>query len=133
MLSRYRVLTLGSAEQAQPVLNALREQGVQAWSDRFESVQFDRCSVDWADAVVIMHNQPIALDAGPLADVACWPLPKLLLTSVPLSSAERIELLNGGFDSVLEWPCSTRVVAATVARFVDRSAIPFAVRQRLFA
>lgn len=114
------VLVLGPERQCDLVAKALARYAVDTWTDSPERMARDRASLRWADAIVLIDAQlPIDVEFGEqLRDL---PTPKLLTTTTPLSPRDYSELIDAGFDAVLQWPSSLEVLAARVARYVHAS------------
>ncbi len=114
------VLVLGPERQCGVVAKALARYAVEVWSDEPESMARDRASLGWADAIVLIDAQ-LPIDAEFGDQLHALSTPKLLTTTEPLSPRDHSELIDAGFDAVLQWPSSLEVLAARVARYVHAS------------
>ncbi len=115
------VLVLGPERQCSVVAKALDRYAVEVWTDGPARMARDRASLGWADAIVLIDAQlPIDVEfADQLGEVET---PKLITTTAPLSPRDHAELIDAGFDAVLQWPSSLEVLAARVARYVHAPA-----------
>ncbi len=119
----YNVLVAGPEGSASAVVRALRERRLSAWSDRLDHVVHDRASIAWADVVVLFYDAAL-LDFF-REDLERVSAPKVLLSHVPLSTAERARLIEEyGFEYVIAWPAPADLVAAFVERATHRRALP---------
>ncbi len=114
------VLILGPERQCGVVAKALARYAVDVWTDSPEQMARDRASLQWADAIVLIDAQlPIDIEFGDqLRELST---PKLLTTTTPLSPRDHSDLIDAGFDAMLQWPSSLEVLAARVARYVHAS------------
>lgn len=119
----YHILVAGPESAAASVTRALRSRGLSAWSDRLDRAMADRASLNWADVVVVFH-QPDGLECERAA-LDTISVPKLLLSSQPLSTDERAELIEEfGFEFVMTWPAPAELIAAFTERAAHRRALP---------
>lgn len=111
------VLILGPERQCGVVAKALSRYALDVWTDNHERMARDRASLRWADAIVLIDVQ-LPIDAKLTEQFRDIPTPKLLTTTTPLSPRDHSELIDAGFDAVLQWPSPLEVLAARVARYL---------------
>lgn len=111
------ILVLGPPVQTTPIIRALREPGIHAWTDEVSRAVSDAASLEWADAIVVIDTTA-ALDSAGEERLREFQGPKLLAASAPLSESRIAALMDDGFDVVIPWPSPPEVVAARVARLV---------------
>ncbi len=115
------VLVLGPERQCDVVAKALARYAVDVWTDSPERMSRDRASLRWADAIVLIDAQ-LPIDGRLGEQLREVPTPKLLTTTTPLSPRDHSELIDAGFDAVLQWPSPLEVLAARVARYLHAPA-----------
>lgn len=116
------VMVIGSSGDASPVVLALRDRGLDAWSDRVGRVALDFVSFDWADALVVIDRTP-HVETEHVRPVIEFPGVKILCTPAVLDPERRANLIDRGFDAVTEWPVPADLVAAMANRFLSRGAV----------
>ena len=109
------ILVLGPAVQTTPIIRALRERGLHAWTDEVSRAVNDAASLEWADAIVVIDTTA-ELDSAGEERLREFQGPKLLAASAPLSESRIAALMDDGFDVVVPWPSPPEVVAARIAR-----------------
>lgn len=111
------ILVLGPVVQTRPIIRALREPGLHAWTDEVSRAVNDAASLEWADAIVVIDTST-ELDSAGEERLREFQGPKLLAASAPLSESRIAALMDDGFDVVIPWPSPPEVVAARIARLV---------------
>ncbi len=128
-MSDHSVLVIGPSGQTTRVVSALKAAGLAAWSDGVDRALRDPSSFEWANALVVIDLTE-QIETQHLRPVTEFDGPSVLATPAAIDAERLSQLIERGFDVVVQWPSSVEVIVARMRRMLGVTPVRIAARER---